>query len=395
MNHSLRLYIRSAILPLAVAASLSAQSQFSPEKELLIISCKTGALIIDGIEVAQIEAEDAFKKRLSYGEHYLQLKAGTEKISQTVTVDSLTKSIIRIGCGDTGSNSSTPKMKRLFDKQISLTGLIAAETDANMFSLDTGDEIILNCGVLNKKGSVDILIQEYEKKTVIYQKERVNQVNNERIHVPAKGVYQLTIQTQALFGKDVRVSVDRIPGINSRSDFNTVVKKMYDTTQTQFLTTRGRVYSATNGQPNKTVVPVQLPPNTSYWVYWIGLGEQSTNDLQQMTSSLAKVSQVVYPDPLVYYGLKLIAALPVLNAPSTVNFFFADNRNADAFVRNQLSFRLGDMPSGSHIANAYSIVSQVKTDLALVLYNESPFKGVDFEVRAVAFTVKPKYVVQE
>ncbi len=394
MSYSFYSHSRFATLLISGAFSVTSYSQYNLEKELLIIPCKTGTLFIDGVEAGRIEADDAFRKKLSYGEHYLQLKTGAEKVNQTVIIDSLSKGIIRIGCEAAVSSGQAPNPKRLFEKQINLTGLIATETDENIFALDTGDEIILNCDVLNKKGSVNITIQEYEKKVVIYQKERVSLVTGDRIRVPAKGVYQLTLQTQALLGKDVQVSIDRIPGINSSTDFNTVVKIVYDTIQTPFLTTRGRVYSTTNGKSSKVVVPVQLPPNTSYWVYWIGLGEQSANELKSMTANLAKISQVIYPDPLVYYGLKLITALPVLNTPSTITYFFADNRNADAFIRSQPSVRFGDLPMGNNISNAYSIINKNKSDLALILFNESSFTGVDFEVRAVAFMVKPRYVVQ-
>ncbi|MCG2612732.1 hypothetical protein LZZ85_00510 [Terrimonas sp. NA20] len=395
MIHSFYFHSKFATLFIAVAFCITSYSQYNPGKELVIIPCKTGTLFIDGVEIGPIEADDAFRKKLTYGEHYLQLKTGAEKVNQTVTIDSLSKGIIRIGCEAAASSGQASNSKRLLEKQINLTGLIAAETDENMFALDSGDEIILNCDVLNKKGSVNITIQEYDKKIVIYQKERVSLVAGERIRVPARGVYQLMLQTQAFLGKDVQVTIDRIPGANSRADFNTIVKMVYDTIQTPFLTTRGRVYSTTNGKSSKVVVPVQLPPNANYWVYWIGLGEQSVNELKSMATNLAKVSRVIYPDPLVYYGLKLITALPVLNAPSTVTYFFTDNRNADAFIRSQPSVRFGDLPMGNNISNAYNIVNKSKSDLALVLFNESSFTGVDFEVRAVAFMVKPRFVIQD
>lgn len=387
---------RLTILIIVTIIGITAHSQYRPDKELLIISCKTGTLLIDGVEIGRIEAEDAVKQKLGYGEHYLQLKAGTEKINQTVIVDSLTKSIIRIGCEPAASNNNQLSTgKRLFEKQINLTGLIAMETDENLFALDNGDEIILNCDVLNKKGSVNIMIQEYDKKTVLFHKERVNIVTNERISVPSRGVYQLTLQTQALLGKDVQVSVDRIPGINSRPDFNTVVKKIYDTTSNEFLTTRGRVYSRTNSHPNKTLIPIQLPPNTNYWVYWIGLGEQSSNEIKKMAETLSSLSQAISPNPLVHFGLKLIPSLPMLNTPSTINYFFTDNRNANAFLRDQASGTFTDLPGGNHISNAYSLINRSKTDLVLVLSNESSFTGVDIEVRAVAFTIKPRFIIQE
>ena len=314
--------------------TITTNAQYNAEKEFLLISCKSGLLLIDGVEVGRIEAEDALKHKLGYGDHYLQVKTTAEKINQTITIDSVTKPIIRIGCEQPDKLPVKASVLRLFSKQIGLTGLIAAETDENLFAMDSGDELILTCEVLNKKGSVDILLQEYDTKTVIYRKERVNQVANEKIRIPARGVYQLTLQTQALLGKDVLVTVDRVPGAESDPNFNTTVRKVYDTIPSPAFTTRGRVYSTTNSRANKTVVPIQLPPNTNYWVYWIGLGEQSSNELQRLTQSLVSVSRAFNPDPLTYFGLKLISELPMMKTPSSVNYYFMDQRNASAFVQD-------------------------------------------------------------
>ncbi|PZR23746.1 MAG: hypothetical protein DI535_23325 [Citrobacter freundii] len=383
-----------SLLCTAFIISITIDAQFNAEKEFLLISCKAGTLVIDGVEIGRIEAEDALKQKLGYGEHYLQVKTTAEKVNQTITVDSLTKSIIRIGCEQIGKSSSNTA-QRLFSKQISLTGLIAAETDENLFAMDSGDELILNCEVLNKKGSVNIMIQELDRKTVIYQKERVNVVTNEKIRIPARGVYQLTLQTQALLGKDVQVTLDRMPGANSDPDFNTTVRKVYDTIPNPFLTTRGRVYSTTNSRPNKTIVPIQLPPNTDYWVYWIGLGEQSSNELKKMTDGLVSISKAFNPDPVTYFGLKLISELPMMKTPSTVNFYFMDTRNANAFMQGQQSYAYNDLPTGTHIYNAYNAQNIKKNDLKLVLANDSYHTGVDFELRAVAFTIKSRYVISE
>ncbi len=37
------------------------------DKDVLIVSCRTGTLLIDGIEIGKIEAEDVTRQKLSYG----------------------------------------------------------------------------------------------------------------------------------------------------------------------------------------------------------------------------------------------------------------------------------------------------------------------------------------
>src|SRR5689334_2235976 len=74
------------------------KSQTAAEANVIIVSCKTGTLMVDGSVIGQVEKEDATRQNLSYGEHYIQIKSENEKSNLTVNIDQNTKGIIKIGC---------------------------------------------------------------------------------------------------------------------------------------------------------------------------------------------------------------------------------------------------------------------------------------------------------
>jgi hypothetical protein len=46
-------------------------AQFVEDAKVVIISCKSGDLYIDGVKIVALEADDAHQEKISFGEHYL------------------------------------------------------------------------------------------------------------------------------------------------------------------------------------------------------------------------------------------------------------------------------------------------------------------------------------
>lgn len=359
------------------------------DKDVLIVSCRTGTLLIDGIEIGKIEAEDVTRQKLSYGEHYLQVRVENEKINMTLVVDSSLKSIVKVGCGNAEQSSS--KAIRVLNKRVNLTGLIVNEAEENLIAFDKGDEIVINFSILNKKGTGSVLLKNYETGTELYKKESVNSITDGRIKIPMKGVYQLSMSTDALFGKDAEIFLDRIPGPTSSVDFNTTPKKVYDTISTEVLNTQVRAYSVNSGRSNKTLLTINLPKNTSYWVYWIGVGQESMEKMRNFASTVSKASSLISLNPLVMFGLKLIPSLPMMNATATLDYRFVDNINSQLFL-NDRSYRKYAFKSATNVTTDYALVNEYASDLILAFNNNSSFNGHDVEVKVVAFSVSHRYL---
>lgn len=361
------------------------------DKDVLIVSCRTGTLLIDGIEIGKIEAEDVTRQKLSYGEHYLQVRVENEKINMTLVVDSSLKSIVKVGCGNAEQSSS--KAIRVLNKRVNLTGLIVNEAEENLIAFDKGDEIVINFSILNKKGTGSVLLKNYETGTELYKKESVSSITDGRIKIPMKGVYQLSMSTDALFGKDAEIFLDRIPGPASSVDFNTTPKKVYDTISTEVLNTKVRVYSTTNiNNSNRTILTINLPKNTNYWVYWVGVGQESMQKMREFASSISNIGSTFTANPLVKFGLKLIPSLPMFNSSATVDYRFLDNANSQLFMNKQ-GYRQYTFRNATNITTDYALINGNISDLVLAFNNDHISIGNDVEVKVVAFSVRSRIVI--
>jgi len=176
------------LMPLACIIICQLQAQTSREKQIVIIPCKSGTLIIDGVAIGPVNADDASRQNLSFGEHYLQLKTATDKINLTVTIDENTKNILKFGCETVSEITAI----RLINKQLSLTGLLSGDMEENIFGLDKYDELVINAAVINKKGSASVFITEVNKGNEIYRKEGFKVLENEKIRITEQGIYKLS-----------------------------------------------------------------------------------------------------------------------------------------------------------------------------------------------------------
>lgn len=361
------------------------------ETSILIIPCKSGEILVDGVSKGKVEAEDVLKQQLSYGEHYLQLKTENEKFNLTTKIDAnLKTNIIKLGC-----ETSKPVGVKLTEKQITLSGAITGTSEDNVIALDDNDEIKILCEVVNKKGTANLSVVHVETGTELFRKNSFNLIDNEAVRIPKKGIYRIVLNTNAVFGREVKLRIERIPAPTSSPNFKTTVKIVSDTIPTEVLNTTVRVYSMTNmDHPNRTVVKLNLPANTTYWVYWIGVGQESKERMRQFASTLSSGASIFSSNPLFLFGMKLIPSLPMLNATSTINYRFMDVQNAQLFAGNYqhsyFPFKFGDK-----IATDYALVNQYHKDLSLCFWNESTWTGQDVEVRAIAFSVTRRYTLDE
>ena len=188
--------------------------------------------------------------------------------------------------------------------------------------MDYNDELLINSAILNKKGNATIFITSYETGSEIYRKKSFNSIVDEKIKMPKKGIYCVNLYTDALFGKSARLSIHRIPALTSSDSFRTTTRRVYDTRHTEVLNITVRVYSIGNlDHTNTTAVKLNLPANTAYWVYWIGVGQASREKMKSYISTVSETGKYFTSNPLILFGLKLIPSLTILihNRLSTIN----------------------------------------------------------------------------
>jgi hypothetical protein len=283
----------------------------------------------------------------------------------------------------------TPQAIRLIDKQLTLSGMFSDETTQSFIGLEAGDKIILNCYRLSKKGNASISIKDFSRENEIYKREGFDSIRNETIRIAAKGIYIVSLKTGSLLDKDVRLAIDRIPSPDADLANKTAAKPLYDTSSVEVLNTTVRAYSKNSPQSNNTVLKINLPPNTTYWIYWIGAGKAAVEKMKAFVASCSTIGTLFPSNPLVLYGMKIIPVLPMTSSSASISYHFMDTRNTTPFTSKQ-QFSSYMFKSAEKITTEYSSIHNNQPDLNLGITNESSGTAQDVEVRVVAFIVKPK-----
>lgn len=380
-------------LILAFLFSTTLLAQPSDTVKLIFLSCKSGQLIIDGEPVESLEPDHSIQKNLSLGEHHILLKSGSERLSSVIEVKIGMKSLVRLGCTEASSpeNAAVP----LLNKKLYLTGMIAQETDRNVFAFQKGDELIITGAVVDKKGFVSLYVTNVDNRQQVFVKESFNSLTNEKLTIPATGVYEISYKTDALFGKNFQLKVDRIPVAGGKPGFKTAVRVQRDTAVTEVLTTTARVYSQTNmTNPNKTIVKINLPANASYWAYWIGVGQKEKDEMGKLVTKLSGAKNLVSLHPVALFGLGLLSELPAFKSTETVSYRFTDYQNAAIFKAGQ-AYNAYNFKFGDNVSADYAIVKERTQDLVLCMTNNNMMTGFDVAIKVVAFVVNARWVIEE
>jgi hypothetical protein len=381
--------MRLFYLIISLFLSQATLSQSTGPVKTIIIACQSGELYIDGTLVATIEADDARKEILSPGEHYVQLKTAVGRINLTIKVDTNRNEIIRLGCKEALVSESSIK---LVEKKLYLTGLLAPAADDNLIGLDGEDQLLVTCSVLDKKGTVNIIISNLYTGQEIFRRQSFDEIQNERVRIPSKGIYKVQFSTSAIVGKNVQFALHRIAGPNSQSDFKTTVSLKADTAFHEVLSTNARVYSQTNSRPNKTAVRINLPANTTYWAYWIGVGQKDKAEMKNLCDRLSSAGGLISANPVVLLGLKILPNLPIMNSTETVTYKYMSSQNSAAFVGG-LGYQYYSFKFGDNVSSDYAVVSDVPQDLVIAMENKNIATGFDVDIKVVAFVVTQKWVM--
>jgi hypothetical protein len=282
--------------------------------------------------------------------------------------------------------AKTPNAIRLVDKLFNLSGTLSGESAQSFVGLEAGDKMVVNCTRLSRKGSVSLSVKEYNKGTEIYTKAGFDTLRDQTIAIPAKGIYIVSLKTASLMDKDVQLLVDRIPAAHAGAP---AAKALFDTSSTEILNTTVHIYAKNSPQGNKAVINIILPPNTSYWTFWIGAGKDAVTKMKAFDASCSSVGTLYPTNPLVLYGMKYISSLPMVPPNAIISYHFMDTPNSTAFKTNQ-QYSFYTFKSSERITTEYSFMINHQGDLNLGISNESSNIPQDVQIRVAAFIVRPK-----
>ena len=383
-------------LGLVVSFSVFAQQKTS----ILVLSNQEGKLLVDGAEQLWLKSSEPAKLSLEDGDHIIQLKTSAETFTRTISCSDGKQKVINF---DESSNAkvSSPHPATdaltVSDIQVDLPGSISGSHQIHkVYRFDEGDEISIDFEILNRNGTVNLILSSYPDNGMIFSKEKVSTITDERIRIPKRGIYYFTFSTNHIVNRSAHFVVKRKAATEAGQTFSTTVQVKYDTAYQEVLNQQVRVYSiGAIGHINRTITRINLPPQTTYWVYWIGVGQESIEKMKQFATQLSGVAAKVPGGALCAFGLQLIPTLPMFNSTATVNYRFADNNNSEIFSNGNPTYQYYNFKEGTNVTTDYAIEKTNIKELNLCLWNNSSFSGHDVNIRVGAFIVKPTFIQEQ
>ncbi|ALI99060.1 hypothetical protein DC20_08815 [Rufibacter tibetensis] len=307
------------------------------------------------------------------------------------------------------------KVIKIADLEVQVAGSKQPATQLQ-YAFQAGDVLVLD---LENKAKVNykVTVQEYFSNSPLYSIEETKKLNNLRLTVPQKSVYTIILQSLSDISTKSHFTLTRIPKSEATQNFNTLVawRTIQDTTWTTAIEKvlvkndlksetvvdkTFRLASVTNlTSNNRSTERFKLPANTKHWVYWVGVGQESVEALQETGKTLAKGAAALLTggNPLVAFGLGLLPQLPQVKSSGYISYHLFNKNNAYLFKEDQDGWKPYAVASGKDVLSDYGkvLISQTpKTDdgyLYLGFQNPSTITGLDLTLKVVAFVDNPVY----
>ncbi|WP_066832739.1 hypothetical protein [Rufibacter ruber] len=307
------------------------------------------------------------------------------------------------------------KALKIADLEVQVAGTAQPVTQFH-YAFQAGDVVVLN---LENKAKVNykLTVTEYFSNSPLYATEEAKKVNNLKLNIPQKSVYTITLQSLSETSTRSHFTLTRIPGSAATQHFNTHVawRTVQDTTWTTatqkvlvktelvpepLLDKTFRVSSrASLGSNNRTYERFKLPAGTKHWVYWVGVGQESVEALQETGKTLAKGASALLTgsNPLVAFGLGLLPQLPQVKSSGYISYYLLNQKNAALFKNEEEGWKPYAVAKGQDVLSDYGKVLATQTPktedgyLYLGFDNPSTITGLDLTLKVVAFVEQPTY----
>lgn len=284
------------------------------------------------------------------------------------------------------------------------------------YGFQTGDVLEIDLKLEDGEGTYNFEVKERASNTVIFSRSNVKKLKKEKVHIPARGIYDFTVVNNHTYPSTCELVIYRTPANPESRRFNTNVTwktqtdTIYKYVDEKYLAKTNlipetmvdktfRVFSqAKLGSPSRITIPFKVPANAAHWVYWIGVGQESVKELEDLAKTLGKGGSAVLAgiSPVAAFGMGLIPSLPQVKSSGYVDFFFMKPEDEKAFredgTRKPLNIATGDA-----IINAYGQISTAQTPkttnstVYLGIENNNTVTGLDVAVKLLAFRKENVY----
>lgn len=287
----------------------------------------------------------------------------------------------------------------------------ASEEKSLEYRFAAGDTIVINAVATKGNDISEISVVEWPS-SMKFQSVGVSAINDKKITVPKTNIFTIHVKNTAMLkSKTYQIHIQRIPasaelaGFNTSAEWDTIYDTTYvaqtesvlvkvDTIVDDILKTESKLGSQMTGN-TQTYLTVQLPARTSYWAYWIGVGQESAAGLEQMGQSLPEGAALLgLTNPVALFAVGLLPSLFSLSQGQSIYYcIVSDARNLQLFMEGQRFYAL---KAGTVITD-YAKMEQPKQGVFYVgLSNaSSTLTSKIVNVNIVVVKLIPKYSYHE
>lgn len=293
----------------------------------------------------------------------------------------------------------------------------SGKPDTLFYGFESGDKVLIHFE-MNSGAEIKLFTVYEVRGNVIFQKFKTSEVNTQ-LTLNHKQILGFVINHSGFIGKVYRIHIQRIPVKLESKMFNTSVfmKPSYDTifsvSQSKVFAgydtifdpilnqkTRVHSYTSMNLQPNRVVIPINLPPSTDFYTFWIGVGaegQKSYNEAVNMASKTLTGVAGFLPGygPLIAYAVNGALALSVHNQGDNVLYWITTEKDeAEKFMADKEEFKF--FKSGNIVHELGKVNSPNKNkNYYLCLKNDNIRDGIDVDIKIIAVSISPKYTIKD
>jgi hypothetical protein len=300
--------------------------------------------------------------------------------------------------------SLNPKAKLVADLSFQIS---PGEEKTFFYKFADGDTIIFNAAVVKGNDISEVNISKWPA-NLVFSLYAIRVVENKVIVVEKKGVFLFSFKNSSLINSKIyKFTLHRIPAKEEFVDFDVSVKwdTLYDTTYISVIestlvkidTIPEEIVNVQQKIPagERSYIEVSLPAKTSYWVYWIGVGQEAVNGLQQMVSQLPEKAAILgVTDPVTAFALGFLPQLFTLSRGLDIYYcFIKDYENLTKFLSGQDFFLFKE--GGRVITDYAKMETPTKGNFYIGLSNSySLLTPKIVTIKVVAVKTLPKYEIK-